>query len=176
MNLINLSESNYQEYTDKFVKYYRFIKNELFELEKGTAMDEMEVGISSCKNNNYYENYKWKTYIKCIDLKYFHENEIVKEFRYLCKHGVLRTLTKYSKCRYQTNNLFYRILMPFKEEDINTDPLIKIYHDVLYNDEILKIKTMSLANVRILIGLNKSSLLLSYLDKISNGMNMGSYI
>ncbi|KAL4148257.1 hypothetical protein QTP88_002537 [Uroleucon formosanum] len=120
MNLINLSESNYQEYTDKFVKYYRFIKNELFELEKGTAMDEME---------------------------YFHENEIVKEFRYLCKHGVLRTLTKYSKCRYQTNNLFYRILMPFKEEDINTDPLIKIYHDVLYNDEILKIKTMSLANM-----------------------------
>ena len=56
--------------------------------------------------------------------------------------------------------------MPFKEEDINSEPLIKIYHDVLYDDEILKIKMMSLANVRILIGLNKSSLLLSNLDEV----------
>jgi len=55
--------------------------------------------------------------------------------------------------------------MPFKEEVINSEPLIKIYHDVLYDDEILKIKTMSLADVRILIGLN-SSLLLSNLDDI----------
>jgi len=82
-------------------------------------------------------------------------DEDFNEFRNLCKHGVsLRTLTKHSKCRYQTNNLFYRILMPFKEEVINSEPLIKIYHDVLYDDEILKIKMMSLANVRILIGLN----------------------
>jgi len=56
--------------------------------------------------------------------------------------------------------------MPFKEEDINSEPLIKIYHDVLYDDEILKIKTMSIANVRISIGLNKSSLLLSNLDEV----------
>jgi len=43
--------------------------------------------------------------------------------------------------------------MPFKEEDINNEPYIKLYHDVLYDDEILKIKTMSLAaNVSILIG------------------------
>ena len=45
--------------------------------------------------------------------------------------------------------------MPFKEEDINSEPLIKIYHDVLYDDEILKIKTLALENVCILIGLSK---------------------
>jgi len=56
--------------------------------------------------------------------------------------------------------------MPFKEEEINREPLIKIYHDVLYDDEILKIKTLSLSNVRIFIDLNKSSLLLSNLDEI----------
>ncbi|CAI6369320.1 unnamed protein product [Macrosiphum euphorbiae] len=123
MNLINLNGSNYQEYTELFVRYHHLIKNELFELEKERAMDIMEA----------YNN--------------LIGSEIMNEFRHLCKHGVSRTLTKYSKCRYQTNNLFYRILMPFKEEDINSEPLIKIYHDVLYDDEILKIKMMSLANM-----------------------------
>jgi len=94
-----------------------------------------------------------------MNLKNLNENENENKFRHLCKHGVSRRLTKYSKCRYQTNNLFYRILMPFKEEVINREPLIKIYHDVLYDDEILKIKKLSLANVRILISLNKSSIL-----------------
>lgn len=80
------------------------------------------------------------------------ENQVGNDFRYLCKYGVSRTLTTNLKCRYQTNNLFYRLLMPFKEEDINSEPFIKLYHDVLYDDEILKIKTISLANVSILIG------------------------
>lgn len=43
MNLINLSESNYQEDTEKFARYHRLIKNELFALEKERAMDIMEV-------------------------------------------------------------------------------------------------------------------------------------
>lgn len=30
--------------------------------------------------------------------------------------------------------------MPFKEEDIEFNPLIKIYHDVLYDGEIEKVK------------------------------------
>ncbi|XP_060880427.1 prolyl 4-hydroxylase subunit alpha-2-like isoform X2 [Metopolophium dirhodum] len=123
MSLINLSRSNYQEYTEQFARYHRLIKNELFALEKERTMDTMEV------------------------YNYLMGNKNMNGFRHLCKHGVSRTLTKYSKCRYQTNNLFYRILMPFKEEDINSEPLIKIYHDVLYDDEILKIKMMSLANM-----------------------------
>lgn len=56
-------------------------------------------------------------------------------------------LTKYSKCRYQTNNSPYRILMPFKEEDINSDPCIRIYHDVIYDEEILHFKKMASLNV-----------------------------
>ncbi|XP_060880223.1 prolyl 4-hydroxylase subunit alpha-2-like [Metopolophium dirhodum] len=123
MNLLSLGGSNYQEYTGKFVFYYRLMKNELFELEKQRAVDIMEV----------YNN--------------LNGDEDINVFRHLCKHGESRTLKKYSKCRYQTNNLFYRILMPFKEEDINSEPLIKMYHDVLYDDEILKIKTMSLTNM-----------------------------
>lgn len=37
--------------------------------------------------------------------------------------------------------------MPFKEEDINVHPSIKIYHDLLYDDEIIKIKTLSAKDV-----------------------------
>lgn len=32
--------------------------------------------------------------------------------------------------------------MPFKEEHISDDPYIKIYHDVLYDNEIFKIKSI----------------------------------
>ncbi|XP_060880426.1 uncharacterized protein LOC132952225 isoform X1 [Metopolophium dirhodum] len=43
MSLINLSRSNYQEYTEQFARYHRLIKNELFALEKERTMDTMEV-------------------------------------------------------------------------------------------------------------------------------------
>jgi len=41
--LINLNGSNYQEYTEKFVSYYRLLKNVLFKLEDESAMDIMNV-------------------------------------------------------------------------------------------------------------------------------------
>jgi len=56
-------------------------------------------------------------------------------------------MTKDSICRYQTKNSYYRMLMPFKEEDLYHDPCIKIYHDVLYDNEIIQIKTMAMDNV-----------------------------
>ncbi|XP_025196695.1 prolyl 4-hydroxylase subunit alpha-2-like isoform X2 [Melanaphis sacchari] len=125
MNLIHINRStNLQKDTDKFLQYYHLIKNELFELDKKRALYIFEV---------YY---------------YLEGRMCENEFRYLCQHGVSRTITKYSKCRYQTKNSFYRILMPFKEEDINNEPLIKIYHDVLYENEILRIKTMASENMR----------------------------
>lgn len=40
--------------------------------------------------------------------------------------------------------------MPFKEEDVNSDPYVKIYHDVVYDDEIIKIKSMAKENVRVM--------------------------
>lgn len=77
-----------------------------------------------------------------------HKGRLYYKFRLMCKYGyVSRTLTKYSKCRYQTKNSFYRILMPFKEEDINRDPLVKIYHDVIYDNEISKIKVNAITRV-----------------------------
>lgn len=66
----------------------------------------------------------------------------------MCQHNPqLRVLTKYSKCRYQTRNSTYRLLMPFKEEDVRIDPYVKIYHDVLYDDEISIFKKLASENV-----------------------------
>lgn len=31
--------------------------------------------------------------------------------------------------------------MPFKEEDISNDPFIKLYHDVLYDNGIMRVKS-----------------------------------
>jgi len=43
MNLLNLSGSNYQDCTEKFVRYYHLIRNELFELEKERVTDILEM-------------------------------------------------------------------------------------------------------------------------------------
>lgn len=60
-----------------------------------------------------------------------------KNFRHLCKTGESkRPLTKDSKCRYQTKNSPYRILMPFKEEDISSNPYVKLYHEIIFDGEI----------------------------------------
>lgn len=63
------------------------------------------------------------------------------EFKTLCQRGKsVRTSPKEAKCRYQTKNSLYRLLMPFKEEDCADDVLYtKFYHDVLYDSEIEQI-------------------------------------
>lgn len=33
------------------------------------------------------------------------------------------------------------MLMPFKEEDVSSDPFIKLYHDVIYDNEIMEVKS-----------------------------------
>lgn len=37
--------------------------------------------------------------------------------------------------------------MPFKEEDISDDPYVKIYHDIIYDEEIQWIIEMAEKNV-----------------------------
>lgn len=65
----------------------------------------------------------------------------------MCYHGAsLRGLTS-GQCRYQTKNDYHRILMPFKEEDVSSDPFIKLYHDVLYDGEIVLIKSLAIEHV-----------------------------
>jgi len=37
--------------------------------------------------------------------------------------------------------------MPFKEEDISSEPYIKMYHDVIYDDEIMNAKSIAARTV-----------------------------
>jgi len=59
----------------------------------------------------------------------------------------VRPLTYDSKCRYQTRNSPYRMIMPFKEEDISSNPNIKLYHDIIYDEEIKTITDMASKDV-----------------------------
>lgn len=59
----------------------------------------------------------------------------------------MRTITKKSKCRYQTKNSPYRLLMPFKEEDISDNPYVKMYYDVIYDEEIKTVTGMAAEDV-----------------------------
>lgn len=68
----------------------------------------------------------------------------------LCKTRIsTQTLTVDSKCQYNSKNSLYYMLMPFKEEHISNDPYLKIYHDVLYDNEIMTIKSIAMENVSI---------------------------
>lgn len=39
--------------------------------------------------------------------------------------------------------------MPFKEEDVYSEPSIKIYHDILYDSEIKKLKMIASKKVSV---------------------------
>lgn len=69
----------------------------------------------------------------------------MKTFRRLCATGKSeKPWMTDLKCRYQTKNSSYRILMPFKEEDISVNPYLKVYHDAIFDKEIKYI--LDLAN------------------------------
>lgn len=92
-------------------------------------------------------------------------------FRELCQYNApKRVLTKYSKCRYQTRNSAYRLLMPFKEEDVSKDPYVKIYHDVLYDGEIENFKKFASEDVSCV------SIIFKFLVKtINNSFNISQH-
>ncbi|KAL4148258.1 hypothetical protein QTP88_002538 [Uroleucon formosanum] len=91
----------------------------------------------SAKSANIYEKYDD-----------FEQSDLLRHFRYLCRIGKsARPLTYDSKCRYQTKNSPYRMIMPFKEEDISSSPYLKLYHDIIYEEEIKTITDMASKNL-----------------------------
>lgn len=69
------------------------------------------------------------------------------------------------KCRYVTNNIPFLLIGPFKIEEIFKDPMIVIYHDVIYNKEIEMVKTIARPNLKrakIFNGLLKKAEVASY--------------
>lgn len=51
------------------------------------------------------------------------------------------------RCRYMTNNSPFLKIAPLKLEEASLDPYIVVYHDVLYDAEIEKIKEFSMPRV-----------------------------
>lgn len=52
------------------------------------------------------------------------------------------------KCRYVTNNLPFLKIAPFKVEEVNLEPPILVFHDVISDDEIEKIKELAAPQVK----------------------------
>ncbi|VVC31294.1 Hypothetical protein CINCED_3A000530 [Cinara cedri] len=124
------NETRYSEKDENYMRHVILMKNDVLLIDRNESKSSLDItyGLDA---NRFYE--------QC---------PFANKFKDLCTLGEsTRTLTKYSKCRYQTKNSTHRLLMPFKEEDISDDPSIKIYHDVLYDDEIETIKTMSIKNM-----------------------------
>ncbi|KAG8185447.1 hypothetical protein JTE90_022378 [Oedothorax gibbosus] len=69
----------------------------------------------------------------------------VKRYKQLCRGEQLRTpeQERKLKCRYTSNGSKYLLLHPVKEETLNLDPLIVVYHDVIRDNDIEFLKDMA---------------------------------
>ncbi|XP_055848271.1 prolyl 4-hydroxylase subunit alpha-1-like [Episyrphus balteatus] len=68
-----------------------------------------------------------------------------KVYEMLCR-GDLKpnpSQLKHLRCRYVNNGIPFLRLAPFKLEEIHDDPMIVIYHDVMYDSEIELVKKMA---------------------------------
>ena len=76
--------------------------------------------------------------------------EDFKMYKKLCRRELTMppNIQKTLKCRYEHRNLPYLRIGPFKVEEAYRKPNILIYHDVLYDNEINKIKELSKPNFR----------------------------
>ena len=51
------------------------------------------------------------------------------------------------RCRYVTNNEPYFFIQPLKMEEAFLNPLLVIYHDVIFDEEIETVKKLALPRV-----------------------------
>lgn len=69
----------------------------------------------------------------------------------LCCQGILQpeaSETRELKCRYETNNVPYFLIGPFKLEEVSKDPIIVLYHDAMYDNEIDHLKLVGRLTLR----------------------------
>lgn len=69
-------------------------------------------------------------------------NQEDESFTKLCRDGsnLNPKLSAQLKCRYQTNNIAFLKIAPFKVEEAYLDPYIVIFHDVIFDREIDELK------------------------------------
>lgn len=92
-----------------------------------------EEGETSSKRENQYEEQEGE------------EGKVFDNYQKLCR-GELKQdpkLLAKLKCQYVTNKSAFLKIAPFKTEEANLTPYIVVYHDVIYDREIAKIKQLT---------------------------------
>lgn len=52
------------------------------------------------------------------------------------------------RCRYATNNVPFLLIGPFKLEEVSRDPIVILYHDVMYDKDMDYLKMIAKRNLR----------------------------
>lgn len=71
----------------------------------------------------------------------------VQSFTYACKNAIFKN--RHLKCRYYYGNNKYFTIGPLREESISIIPRMELYHNVLYDDEIQKLKHLAKPKVKL---------------------------
>lgn len=76
----------------------------------------------------------------------------LKNYRLLCHGEVLKSITELSKlrCRLDDNNVAYRLLAPFKIEELNQEPPVLVFHDIMSDAEIETMKDLATPEVNMI--------------------------
>ncbi|XP_055852421.1 prolyl 4-hydroxylase subunit alpha-1-like [Episyrphus balteatus] len=75
----------------------------------------------------------------------YRQTEEFKTYEKVCR-GEIKQSPKEERplrCKNYHRNVPYRLLMPFKMEELNMDPYVVVFHDVIYDSEIEPIKEYS---------------------------------
>lgn len=67
-------------------------------------------------------------------------NGEVRSFKAVCQNAVFKSKLK---CRYYHGQHKFLIIAPLREEDVSLTPKIKMYHNIIYDNEITKIKELA---------------------------------
>jgi len=75
--------------------------------------------------------------------------ETFKKYEALCRGENRDSISQNPKlkCSYTTRNDWYLLIGPLKQEKVNLDPLIVLFHDVIHDDEIRTIQNLAIPDV-----------------------------
>lgn len=139
---------------NKYFDYFAYFAKEYLSmaLKKSEKIADNDIDFSELEEN--------LNYLKAINRKNPHNDEIIRSGKYsaikenlfsakVCRGEISRNAseTKHLRCRFVSNSFFSKIA-PFKVEEINADPYIVIFIDVLSDREIEILKNLAIPNMQ----------------------------
>lgn len=131
--------SNAKLYTLDFLAYYTSMTGNMEDsLKYISQVLQLDPGYENARfRRDFYEDEVWHSREQLV--------QNITSYRELCQGKTLRNASEISnlKCRYISNGSSFLKIAPFKMEEMNLQPRIVVFHDVLSDAEIKTLKDLA---------------------------------